>query len=202
MPKITFLRHAQTTANRDGIFAGRLDCSITEEGFNEAKKLFPTEKFNITYCSPLKRTSETLHAFSPNTTPIIDSRITEVDVGTWQGKEKSLIGKDLVKEFLLGNFLPEGAESIESTDERIKDFIIDIFNKSSEYDNILVVTHNGVIRSVKRLFPDKVDTLMSKNLETFSIDTKDYIQFRNSKKNSNYEKYSFKFTNNDDREFS
>lgn len=201
MAKITFLRHAQSTANKDGIFAGRLDCSITEEGFKEAQKLFPNEKFNIIYCSPLKRTSQTLHAFLPNTTPIIDERITEVDVGIWQGKLKSSLENDLINQFLLGNYLPEGAESINNTDERVKSFITDIFNKYSENDNILVVTHNGAIRSVKRLFPDKVDALMSKNLEFFSIDTKDYIKFEESQNNPNSKKHSFKFASDDNKEF-
>lgn len=181
MPKVTFLRHAQTTANRDGIFAGRFDCNITEEGFREAQKLFPNKKFDIIYCSPLKRTSQTLHAFLPNATPIIDERITEIDVGIWQGKQKYNLGKELINQFFSGDFLPAGAESIENTDKRVKSFVIDIFNQYSEDDNILVVTHNGAMRSIKRLFPDKVNHLMSNNLENFSIDTNDYIKFINQK---------------------
>lgn len=177
MPKVTFLRHAQTTANRDGIFAGRFDCNITEEGFRAAQNLFPNEKFDFIYCSPLKRTSQTLHAFSPKTIPIIDERIIEVDVGEWQGKLKSTLEKDLISKFLLGNFIPNGAESVEQTDARIKSFITDIFSKYSENDNILVVTHNGAMRSIKRLFPDKINNLMSQNLENFCIDTNDYIKF-------------------------
>ena len=172
--KITFLRHAETTANRDGIFAGHLDCDITDKGFKEASQLKFDENFNFTYCSPLKRTIQTLHAFSPNTTPIIDKRIIEVDVGCWQGQSKKILTEPLVKQFLDGNYLPQGAESIESTDARVADFIKDLFSKHSENDNILVVTHNGAIRSVKRLFPEKVNSFMSKNLETFTINSDDF----------------------------
>ena len=40
MPKLIFVRHAETDFNRNGIFAGRTDCNITAEGFEQAKKLF------------------------------------------------------------------------------------------------------------------------------------------------------------------
>lgn len=176
--KITFLRHAETTANRDGIFAGHLDCDITEKGFEEASHLKFEEDFSFIYCSPLKRTSQTLYAFSPNTIPIIDKRIIEVDVGIWQGQSKTSLTKPLIQQFVAGNYLPKGAEKIEDTDKRVADFIIDLFNKHSENDNILVVTHNGTIRSVKRLFPEKSKSVMSKNLETFTIDSDDFKKYK------------------------
>lgn len=176
--KITFLRHAQTTANRDGYFAGRLDCHITETGFEEASKLFPNTKFDAIYCSPLQRTSETLHAFMPTAKPIIDDRITEMDVGVWQGQYKKNLGAPLIKQFLDGEYLPEGAESISETDARVSEFITDIFNKYNENDNILVVTHNGALRSIKRLFNTGNNPIMSKNLETFTIDSSDFQKYK------------------------
>lgn len=182
--KITFVRHAQTTANRDGYFAGRLDCHITEDGFKEASKLFPNENFDQIYCSPLQRTTETLHAFMPNAEPIIDPRITEMDVGVWQGQSKEKISAPLIKQFLEGDYLPEGAESIAQTDNRVSDFITDMFNKHSEDDNILVVTHNGALRAVKRLFKEKNSPIMSKNLETFTIDSSDFQKYRPTKKDA------------------
>ncbi|MFG6318513.1 MAG: histidine phosphatase family protein [Clostridia bacterium] len=176
--KITFLRHAQTTANRDGYFAGRLDCHITDTGFKEASQLFPNAKFDAIYCSPLQRTSETLHAFMPTAKPIIDDRITEMDVGIWQGQYKEQITAPLIKKFLDGEYLPDGAESISETDARISDFISDMFNSHNENDNILVVTHNGSLRSVKRLFANGNNPIMSKNLETFTIDSSDFQKYK------------------------
>lgn len=176
--KITFVRHAETTANKDGYFAGRLDCHITEDGFREASKLFPNENFDEYYCSPLQRTTETLHAFMPDVKPIIDERITEMDVGVWQGQYKKEISAPLIKQFLEGEYLPDGAESIAQTDRRISDFITDMFDKHRENENILVVTHNGALRAVKRLFNEKNSPIMSKNLETFTIDSSDFQKYR------------------------
>ena len=41
MPKVMFIRHAKTTLNKEGKFAGRTDCDTTEEGLKEAKENFP-----------------------------------------------------------------------------------------------------------------------------------------------------------------
>ena len=44
MPRLTFVRHAETDFNRAGIFAGRTDCNITQEGFEQAKKLLKDDE--------------------------------------------------------------------------------------------------------------------------------------------------------------
>ena len=85
MPILIFIRHAETEFNRDGIFAGRTDCNITKEGFEQAKKLFEEEQkhFDYIYCSPLRRTKQTLEAIIPGSVPIVDERITEISIGEW-----------------------------------------------------------------------------------------------------------------------
>ena len=54
MPRLTFIRHAETDFNRAGIFEGRTDCNITQEGFEQAKKLLKDDEkdFDYIYCSP------------------------------------------------------------------------------------------------------------------------------------------------------
>ena len=39
MNKIVFIRHAKSEYNRDGIWAGRIDCSLTEKGIDSAIKM-------------------------------------------------------------------------------------------------------------------------------------------------------------------
>ena len=57
MPILIFIRHAETDYNRAGIFAGRTDCNITNEGLEQSKRLLKDEEkdFDYIYCSPLKR---------------------------------------------------------------------------------------------------------------------------------------------------
>ena len=92
MPKIVFIRHAESEYNRDGIWAGRVDCSLTEKGIESAKKLGNTieNNFDAIYCSPLKRAKQTLEAIFPNAKPIYDERIIEISIGEWEDKKKDL----------------------------------------------------------------------------------------------------------------
>ena len=46
MPIVRFVRHAETELNKLGIFTGRTDCNITEEGFEDAKKLLNEDEKN------------------------------------------------------------------------------------------------------------------------------------------------------------
>ena len=81
MPKVILMRHAKTTLNQEGRFAGITDCNITEEGAKLAKESFAytNEDFDYIYVSPLKRTSQTLDAIMPeHIEPIIDDRIIEI----------------------------------------------------------------------------------------------------------------------------
>ena len=49
MPILIFIRHAETNFNRNGIFAGRIDCNITKDGFEKAKELFRKEQKQFDY---------------------------------------------------------------------------------------------------------------------------------------------------------
>lgn len=66
---VIFIRHAESEYNRDGIWAGRADCSLTDKGIKAAQKLGETidKDFDVIYCSPLKRTKQTLFAIFPET---------------------------------------------------------------------------------------------------------------------------------------
>ena len=113
MPVLIFIRHAETDFNRDGIFAGRTDCNITKEGFEKAKELFikDQKQFDYIYCSPLKRTKQTLEAIIPGSVPIVDERIIE---------------NSIVYEYVLDKFNAQILESQknaskEETEEKSKD---------------------------------------------------------------------------------
>ena len=166
---ITFLRHAETDFNKNNLFCGTSDCNITEEGAKLTKNLrneLPT--FDFYYCSSLKRTSQTLNAIFPDAVPIIDDRIIEICLGVWEGVLKTSVDQNLRKEFKKGNFAPEGAESNESVEKRAISFLNYLFNTYTDNDKILVVTHNGFLRTVANLLGIKQ---ISQNLEYFTIDS-------------------------------
>lgn len=184
MTTLTFIRHAETTYNKSETWAGRIDCSITSEGFEEAKHAFENYEmhFDFIYCSPLKRTQETLAAIIPNSTPLIDERIIEACIGEWEGKKKSLFDSNLIEKYKLGEYTPTKGESFDEVDKRVCNFIEDLFNTYTNDEKILIVTHNGVMRSIKRNFIEEYDNIMSKNLECIVLNKNNYDYYLKSKK--------------------
>ena len=185
MLSLMFLRHAETELNKIGIFAGRTDCNITQKGFEQAKEVLKDNEknFDYIYCSPLKRTKQTLDAILPNSTPIIDERITEICIGEWEGKKKESFDKKLVYLYRTGQYTPPGAETTEQVDKRVCSFIENLFNIYKNNERILIVTHNGVMRSIKRNFVKNYDNIMSKNLDTIILTGKNYEYYLEKKKN-------------------
>ncbi len=183
MPKLIFIRHAESEYNKAGIFVGRTDCNITQEGIEQAKKLWKEDKpFNEIYCSPLKRAKQTLEALIPNSNPIIDERIVEASIGEWTGKKKDKINKDLVDLFRVGKYTPHGAETPKEVDKRVCNFVEDLFHKYQNDEKILIVTHNGIMKSIKRNFIKNYENIMSKNLEIVTIGEKEFEYYLEQKK--------------------
>lgn len=178
---ITFIRHAESEYNRDGIWAGRADCSLTDKGINAAQELSKSidKNFDIIYCSPLKRTKQTLFAILPNAKPIYDDRIIEISIGEWEGTKKELYSDEIRELFRKGLYTPPGAETHNDVDKRVCDFIEELFEKFYNDERILVVTHNGIMRAIKRNFLNKSNNnIMSKNLGTIVLTEEDYRKYQ------------------------
>ncbi|MBO5349236.1 MAG: histidine phosphatase family protein [Clostridia bacterium] len=180
MPQLFFIRHGQTQANVEGILTGTIETNLTQKGIEDAKKLSLelTEKFDYYYCSPLKRTHQTLKAIKGEVDFIVDERIIEVSSGDWQGKLKTELPKEEYDLYKKGLLNPPNGESLEDVDKRIKLFLVDMFEKYKKEDKILVVTHNGFMRSLKRFFIDKDKVDEPKNLEIFVVDNDMYDKIR------------------------
>lgn len=176
MPILIFIRHAETDYNRAGIFAGRTDCNITNEGLEQSKRLLKDEEkdFDYIYCSPLKRAKQTVEAILPGSNPIIDERITEICIGEWEGKRKDTFDKNLVALYRAGQYNPPGAETTAKVDKRVCDFVENMFKIYKNNEKILIVTHNGVMRSIKRNFIKDFNNIMSKNLGSIILTDKDF----------------------------
>lgn len=184
MPTLKFIRHAETALNRDGIFGGRTDCDVTFEGLEKAKNLLKDDErnFDVIYISPLKRTKQTLDVLLPNSNPIIDERITEASLGEWEGRKKSDFDQDLVAMYRVGKYFPPGAETNEEVDKRVCGFVESLFCKYST-ESILIVAHNGVMKSIKRNFVKDYGNIMSKNLEMITITDMEFQYYLQNKRN-------------------
>ena len=110
----------------------------------------------------------------PNSNFIIDERIIEIRLGVWEGVSKTSVNQELRKKFKKGQFAPEGAESNESVEKRVISFLNYLFNTYTDYEKILVVTHNGFLRTLANLL--EIEPI-SKNLEYFIINSRNYTHF-------------------------
>ncbi len=172
MATLTFLRHAETEFNRNGLFCGLSDCNISEKGLELAKNLrneFP--EFDAYYCSPLKRTHQTLHAIFPNAHFTVDDRIIEICLGVWEGVPKTSVDQDLRTNFRKGIYTPEKSENNASVETRAMSFLGSMAEKYTDEERILVVTHNGFMRTLTKMLGIKP---VSNNLAHFTINLNEY----------------------------
>ena len=145
MTKIVFIRHAESEYNKDGIWAGRVDCSLTEKGIEAAKELGKTIKnnFDAIYCSPLKRTKQTLEAIFPDAKPIYDNRIIEISIGEWENKKKRLeflLAKNVDAVILVGSGFVDSDDSMNQYIRDAADKVpVMLINASMSYPNIYSV---------------------------------------------------------------
>lgn len=184
MPIITFIRHAETVYNANNFFSGRIDCELSEKGIQETLKRFHYKKedFDIYYCSPLKRSIDTLNLIINDIDKInIDDRIIEISLGDWEGKEKDVFPSKLVFDYRTGQYTPPNAETLQEVDCRVISFISELFELFDDDAKILVVTHNGVMRSVKRNFIPNYKNIMSNNLDSIVLDKSNYDYYLNNK---------------------
>ena len=185
MPNVIFIRHAQTNFNAEGKFSGQAEALVTEEGLIQTTEKFKNfdKSFDCIYCSPLKRTKQTLEAIIPNANAIIDERIIETNLGLWTGAIKTEINPEELAQFRAGNFTPPEGEKREDVEARVLDFVKDLFDKYKNNERILVVTHAGIIKALEFRFFGKKQSRVE-NLEMLEIDNKvfnDFIKKEESK---------------------
>lgn len=157
------LRHAETEWNKQKRIQGHLGSPLTPEGRASADQWGRTLKalpFNGIMTSDLERTKNTAEIVNRHLKlPVTEeSKIREQHWGQWEGASISEIENNPVfeKEFSAGwHFRPWGGESRLEVWRRSRDALIQAAKKRPG-DNLLVVTHEGVIKClIYRLFERK-----------------------------------------------
>ena len=96
-------------------------------------------------------------------------------------KEKDVFPSKLVFDYRTGQYTPPNAETLQEVDCRVISFISELFELFDDDAKILVVTHNGVMRSVKRNFIPNYKNIMSNNLDSIVLDKSNYDYYLNNK---------------------
>lgn len=148
--KLIITRHGETEENRKGILQGHLPGKLTELGIEQAKKLalrLKDEKIDAIYSSDLARASDTakeVAKFHPNAKLTFVKELRERDQGSLSGKSINEI--DWSK--------PRDTEKSEEMLERASKLLDDVL-KNHIQENVLFVSHGGLIRSLLSLITNK-----------------------------------------------
>lgn len=168
--ELTFLRHGKTELNGKGYIATKNDYSLNEIGINQClNRVFSPNSFDYVYCSPFKRTIETAKIVYPYLEPIVCSYLTQRDLGELNEKFKFEYDKEylrLVREYIVN---PQNAESLENVIQRIEMFFQYVMLNHDDDSQLLVVTHNGIMRIIKRYYMNENNNIDSENLGQFKL---------------------------------
>jgi len=153
--EIYLIRHGETVANREGIFRGRLDFPLNENGLIQAEALAEELKrveFAAIFSSPLTRAVQTAEAIARrhNLTPIIDDGFQNINLGIWQGKDKGEVKRDFPELWRLWDEEPEnllvpGGERLADVRRRAKRSL-DRIVEDYKGKKIAVVSHRSVLK--------------------------------------------------------
>lgn len=159
MTTFLLLRHAHSTANDEGVLAGRLDgVRLSTIGKKQTQALgnaLKEVKIDRIISSPLTRCIETVEpaARSRHKRIHTDERFIEMDYGSWSGRKL----KELAKEkswkkiqFKPSTFTFPKGESFSDAANRIEKGMKSLMRKYPE-ESILIVTHGDIIKMALQL---------------------------------------------------
>ncbi|MBU0470384.1 MAG: histidine phosphatase family protein [Nanoarchaeota archaeon] len=138
--KITYFVHGTTTDNEEHKGTGWNHGKLSKSGIQQAKelgKLVADKKFDVVFCSDLKRAVDSAElGFKDKYKIIIDKRIRECNYGKWNGKKKDWKNIDYIDKKY-----PDG-ENYKDVERRIKDFL-DFLKEKYDGKHIAIVAHQA-----------------------------------------------------------
>jgi len=146
--QITLIRHTSVDV-ASGVCYGQSDVDVSATFVTEAQRVLldlQEHTFDAVYCSPLSRCRK-LASFCGFAEPIIDDRLLELNFGDWELKVWENISDPQLERWFSDwiNEIPTNGESFSEQLVRVNSFIIDL--KNTEFQNIVIFTHAGIIRS-------------------------------------------------------
>lgn len=156
--KLYLLRHGETHMNVKGSFCGFSDPPLSENGQKQAHKAaeeLKVHKFDRVITSPLKRAVETAEIVTGLTSEafIFEPDFREMNFGDWEGLTYPEIverDRDYARAWEMDTLnLPcQGGESMVTFHNRVIQTYEAYHETFEASDNILLVAHAGVIRSL------------------------------------------------------
>lgn len=177
--KVYVIRHGLTELNKKKKVNGEIDEPLAPEGIQQAKAAIPflPKSIKHIYTSPLQRAKQTAEIISSELNLRISSpdELTEIHMGSLAGNswEEMAEGLELKKKHRTVQFdyRPYGGESVKEVKKRVTKFLKKVKRKHRD-NEILIITHGGIIRLLYLLEQHKVvdETEKHVSLLTFDLD--------------------------------
>lgn len=153
---IYLVRHGETAENVKGTYYGSMDIRLNEKGIAQIEALsnfFKNVNMDKVYISDTKRAYETAKVIlREKSIPLFkDERLKETNFGDFEGKTFEELSKEYPKECELWlkdwkSFRPPSGETYMELYGRVSNFMDEL--KEMKYNNVLIVTHSGVIKAI------------------------------------------------------
>src|SRR3989339_2031948 len=141
--KITYFVHGTTTDNEKEISSGWFDVELSDLGTKqsiELKDKIKDKKFDVVFCSDLKRAVKSAKLTFEGVVPIIpDSRLRECNYGKYNAQPSSIV--EPMQEKAITEKFPNG-ESYEDVKTRISDFL-NFLKQNYDGKNVAIVAHKA-----------------------------------------------------------
>ena len=148
--KITLVRHTEVEEKYHKKYNGHIDIGLSQRGKMQAEKLaqyFSNKEFDSVYCSDLKRAKETLSPFKQAKDAIYTPQLREKSWGKHEGLSfDAIIAQEKIEYKNFEQWINAlDGEPYQAYIQRIKAFFFE-FLPTQNAENILIITHAGVIR--------------------------------------------------------
>ncbi|MCS7205891.1 MAG: alpha-ribazole phosphatase [Leptospiraceae bacterium] len=150
--EIHIIRHTKTIKEKNRIY-GRFDPPLADTFYQEAMqyKQILDQNYDKVFCSPLERCKR-LAEFLGFRDVIYEPSLMEYSYGDWENKRWDEINPKELQHWMENYYhvAPPNGESFLGFHERVTNFINSL--QKTPYDKVLLITHQGVIRSMIVLF--------------------------------------------------
>ncbi|MFH0712521.1 MAG: histidine phosphatase family protein [Candidatus Jorgensenbacteria bacterium] len=141
--KITYFVHGTSVDNESKISSGWSDAELSEAGVKQSVELrdkVKGKKFDVVFCSDLKRAAESAKLLFEGRVPIApDKRLRECNYGKYNGGPSSIV--EPMQEKHVTEKFPEG-ESYEDVKARVADFL-EFLKENYDGKRVAIVAHKA-----------------------------------------------------------
>jgi len=148
--RLALVRHCEVDEKYKNCYNGHNDIGLSKKGKAQAKELAKTLdalEFDAVFCSDLRRAKDSIKASTHATNIIYTDKLREKSWGVHEGLSyEQIVAKEGLeyRDFLQWIDVLDG-EPYEDYIKRVKEFFLE-FLPSLQKEDILIVTHAGVIR--------------------------------------------------------